>query len=194
MGKSGESRLGVSPSSGHPLEVQTEIHLPGLHRTHHPLSLLSCYSALVSTCERHQTPFPGLCLHHTWPSPVRSVYPQNCSRIHLFSPFPPAHHPSLGSRVSPRQLQWPLTGLPLPLPPCQPSSPSSLCALLKMQIGSWLFPVETLQWFLGKACHSFLVLFPPLTFSFFQSNLIPSFSHMNADTFSNTSPLLRSLP
>lgn len=41
VGKSGESRLEVSPSSGHPLEVQTEIHLPGLHRSHHPLSSLT---------------------------------------------------------------------------------------------------------------------------------------------------------
>ena len=54
-----------------------------------------------------------------------------------------------------------------PLPPCQLSFPSSLDALLKMQIGFSLFPVETLQWFLGKACHSFLVLFPSFTFSFF---------------------------
>ena len=74
--------------------------------------------------------------------------------------------PSPGSRVSQTTAVAPSLTSP-PLPPCQPSFPSSLCALLKMQIGSCLFPVETLQWFLGKACHSVLVLFPSFTFSLF---------------------------
>ena len=86
VGKSGESKLGVSPSSGHPLPKYTFLAFTGLILLS-PHSL-SCYSSLVSTCERYQTRFPELCLHHTWPSPVRSVCPQNCSRIHLFSPFP----------------------------------------------------------------------------------------------------------
>ena len=46
------------------------------------------YSLASSPRERYQTRFhPPLCLHHTWPSPTRSVDPQNCSQIHLFSPF-----------------------------------------------------------------------------------------------------------
>ena len=154
--------MGVSPSPGHPLEVQSEIHLPGLHRTCLPL-LTPCPLLPVKGTKPISTPdsafttrgqvLPDLSIPRTAPKSISSLHFCPCQ-------------PSPGSRVSQTTAVAPSLTSP-PLPPCQPSFPSSLCALLKMQIGSWLFPVETLQWFLGKACHSFLVLFPSFTFSFF---------------------------